>query len=46
MSDPYEAPSNPEVTVHTGNESIEESAEKILAYLVGKGLVADAAATK
>ena len=46
VSDPYEAPSNPEVTVHTGNESIEESAEKILAYLVGKGLVADAAAAK
>ena len=40
VSDPYEAPENAEVTVHTGDESIEVSAEKILDYLVKVGLVA------
>ena len=39
ISDPYEAPTNAEVTVHTDKESIEESAEKILAYLAQRGLV-------
>ena len=39
VSDPYEAPTNAEIVVHTGNESIEESAGKILAYLEGKGLI-------
>ena len=39
ISDPYEAPANPEITVHTGAESIEESGEKILAYLREKGLL-------
>jgi adenylylsulfate kinase len=39
ISDPYEEPLHPEVVVHTGSESIEESAKKILAYLKGKGLV-------
>jgi len=39
VSDPYEDPENAEVIVHTGNESIEESAKKILDYLVGAGLV-------
>ena len=44
VSDPYEAPVNPEVTVHTGNEDIETSANKILDYLVGQGLVPPATA--
>ena len=39
VSDPYEAPEHAEVTVHTGDESIEVSAEKILDYLVSTGLV-------
>jgi adenylylsulfate kinase len=39
VSDPYEAPANPEVAVHTADESIEESAEKILAYLKKRGLL-------
>ncbi len=39
VSDPYEAPVNPEVTVHTADESIEESAEKILGYLKKRGLL-------
>jgi adenylyl-sulfate kinase len=40
ISDPYEAPTKPEITVHTGDESVEESAEKILKYLAERGLVA------
>jgi adenylylsulfate kinase len=39
VSDPYEAPVKPEVAVHTADESIEESAEKILAYLKKRGLL-------
>lgn len=30
---PYEEPSNPEIVIDTENESVEESVEKILAYL-------------
>ena len=44
ISDPYEAPENAEVVVHTGNESIEESGQRILDYLEGKGLIAATAA--
>jgi adenylylsulfate kinase len=40
ISDPYEAPRKPEIVVHTGDETIEESAEKILRYLAERGLVA------
>jgi adenylylsulfate kinase len=39
ISDPYEEPLRPEVVVNTGDESIEESAEKILAYLKSRGLI-------
>jgi adenylylsulfate kinase-like enzyme len=39
VSDPYEHPENPEITVHTGDESIEDSAKKILDYLEQRGLV-------
>ncbi len=39
VSDPYEAPEKPEVTVHTGKESVEESAGKILAYLKQRSLL-------
>jgi len=39
VSDPYEAPSNAEVVVNTGDESIEESVAKILAYLESKQLL-------
>jgi len=45
ISDPYEAPESPEVLVDTSKESIEESAEKILAYLRKRGLVPEQAAT-
>ncbi|MCA9442316.1 MAG: adenylyl-sulfate kinase [Candidatus Omnitrophica bacterium] len=37
VSDPYEAPLNPEVVCHTHEESVEESAEKIIDYLVREG---------
>jgi len=40
VSDPYEEPVNAEVVVHTGDESIEVSAQKILDHLVSTGLVA------
>jgi len=46
ISDPYEAPENPEVTVDTSKETIEESAEKILAFLRKRGLLLEAAARR
>ena len=46
VSDPYEAPETPEITVHTGDESIEDSAEKILAYLAERGLIKPVAAAQ
>jgi adenylylsulfate kinase len=39
VSDPYEPPANPEVTIATHQESLEESVEKILSYLEGQGLI-------
>jgi adenylyl-sulfate kinase len=39
ISDPYEAPTKPEVVVHTGNESIEQSAKKILDFLAARKLI-------
>jgi adenylylsulfate kinase len=39
VSDPYEAPTRPEVRVNTAEESIEQSAGKILAYLRSRGLI-------
>lgn len=39
VSDPYEPPLDPELTLDTENETPEESAEKILAYLDEKGLI-------
>lgn len=39
ISDPYEEPTNPEVQVHTGEESIEQSAERVLEFLRSKGLI-------
>ena len=40
ISDPYNEPENAEVTVHTGSQSIEESGQAVLDYLVDKGLIA------
>lgn len=39
VSDPYEAPENPEVRVRTDQESVEDSTQKILDYLHQKGLI-------
>lgn len=36
ISDPYEPPLNPEITVNSGKEKVEQSVEKILAYLEKK----------
>ena len=46
ISDPYEAHENAEIVVHTGDQSIEESAQAVLDYLAGKGLIAAEAAAK
>jgi adenylylsulfate kinase len=39
ISDPYEAPETPEVRVDTSEESIEQSAAKVIEYLRGAGLI-------
>jgi adenylylsulfate kinase len=39
ISDPYEAPVSPEVVLHTGKETIEESVAKVMAHLEARGLV-------
>jgi adenylyl-sulfate kinase len=39
VSDPYEAPLNPEVTVHTDRETVDESVGKVVAYLERKGFL-------
>lgn len=39
VSDPYEEPENPEVVCDTENESAEESARKLLAYLEEQGFI-------
>lgn len=40
VDDPYEAPKSPEIVVHTGNESVDESTCVILEYLEQHGLIA------
>jgi bifunctional enzyme CysN/CysC len=37
ISSPYEAPENPEVHIETATQSVEESVERLLAYLEMKG---------
>ncbi len=39
VSDPYEAPETPEVTVNSASETPEESAEKVWNALVDRGLI-------
>ncbi len=39
VSDPYEAPENPEVVCHTEQETPSESAQKLLDYLEERGLI-------
>ncbi len=44
ISDPFEAPANPDVHVHTDRETVQESAAIILSYLEKRGLIPVAAA--
>lgn len=39
ISSPYEAPENPEITLKTGDESLEACVENVLAFLREKGYV-------
>ncbi len=39
VDDPYEAPEAPELVLHTGRETVEESTQRILSYLEGRGLI-------
>lgn len=39
ISDPYEAPENPEIELKTDSESLEESTEKIINYLEQRGIL-------
>ena len=45
VSDPYEAPENPEVTIHTETESPEESAARLIQYLEERELIPAAVAS-
>jgi sulfate adenylyltransferase len=44
VSDPYEAPENPDVVANTDSEPVEESLNKIIAALAKRGLVPQSAA--
>ena len=44
ISDPYEEPTSPELTLNTEGESPEESAARVVAYLEQRGLVKSAVA--
>jgi adenylylsulfate kinase len=39
ISDPYEAPLNPEITVNSGTQTVEESLAAIITYLEGRGFI-------
>ena len=39
ISDPYEGPTNPEITLYTHKQSLDECVAAIEAYLTGKGLL-------
>jgi adenylylsulfate kinase len=39
LDDPYEAPQNPDLTIDTDNESLEDSANNIIDYLKSKNLL-------
>ena len=39
IDDPYEAPTHPEITIDTVNESADANAEKVLAYLMDRGFI-------
>ncbi len=37
ISSPYESPENPELVLHTGKESLDQSVKKVMAFLKKKG---------
>ena len=39
VSDPYEEPENAEIVVHTDQETVDESVNRIVIYLEEKGLI-------
>ena len=39
VSDPYEPPANPEVTVESDKETVDQSVRRILGYLESRGLI-------
>ncbi len=39
VSDPYEEPDNPEIELRTDRETVEQSADKVIAYLEEKGYI-------
>ncbi|KAI1810590.1 adenylylsulfate kinase [Poronia punctata] len=39
ISSPYEAPENPEITIHTAEKSVEECVVEIVSWLEAKGLI-------
>ena len=39
VSDPYEEPNGAEIVIHTAEETVEESAAKIMAYLEQNGYI-------
>jgi adenylylsulfate kinase len=39
ISSPYEPPQNPELVVNTAKETLENSVEQILAYMVQRGII-------
>ena len=39
VDDPYEEPTNPELTIDTGKLSLEEGVQAILTYLEGRGII-------
>ena len=41
ISSPYEAPENPEIVLKTGEESLEASVQKVLAYLQKKNFIVE-----
>ncbi len=45
VDDPYEAPTNPELTIDTVAETAEENAEKIVSFLLERGFILEAAQT-
>jgi adenylylsulfate kinase len=43
VSDPYEAPEHPELHLHTNDETPDESADRVMRYLVERGYLAPVA---